>query len=248
MPSGFSTVDLGAPFVTTQANRTDAMSEIIDIQTPAGKQFDYPATQGIEMFLMTHESFTTSATAGTATTHALSNDLVDSPRLSGSKDPATGDDTAPPGSGAADLVAYEDGSQVTPDTVHYDTNEVTYTNSTASSTLDVYYVWGDSSLIEGRWYQANEESYDQVFGATGGQMHTTKTFSDEGRVTFMNSFEAGPKDRLKFLINSSVDLTNWNSNTSDQADPTSGASSFSHIRIPVTSRNAPNRASRRSRR
>lgn len=253
MPAGYTTIRLDAGFVTTQANRTGEMSEIIDIRTPAGKRFDYPADRGLELFLMTHESFTTDSTGGNQETFSLSNELADSPALNGDGG-ADGEDTSPPSSGQADLVLYDSGTQVAPDAVRYNShssnpNEFDYTNPDASAdTLDVYYVWEDSSQIEGRYYKANEEEHDQVFGTTGGEMHTARVYHQEDKVTFMNSFSAGPKERLKFFVNTQVDLTNWNSNTGDQAEPTSGAASFSHIRIPVTQRAAADRRSIRSRR
>lgn len=232
---GVTTITQDSPHVTAQSNTTGSMTEFLEVQTPAGKRFTYPAGHPIELFVMTHESFTSSGTV--QETFNLGNALADSPSLAGDGG-SDGEDTSPPGSGQADAVVYESGSQFTPDNVRYDDhasnpNQIDVTPSASGNTFDVYYVWKDSGLIEGRWYKANEEAYEQVFGTTPGELHTTKTFSRDEQLTFSRGFDAGPKDKVKFFINTSVDLTNWDA--FDGGGPNS-TTSFSTFRIPVIPR------------
>lgn len=231
-----------ASHVTTSSNRTGELTEILEIQTPAGKEFQYPANGRLEFFVMAHEQFTTNATAGDAETFNLSHRLADSPALSGAGG-ENGEDTAPPAAGQADLVLFENGSRVAPDAVRYDyhgsnPNQIDYTDDGTGNTLDAYYVFRDSGQIEARKYKTHEQEYDEVLGTTPAELHTSTTFSAEERITFNQSFTAGPKERVKFLINTSVDLTNWDAFNGNGPN---GSSTYSSWSIPVRERDAAGR-------
>lgn len=232
-PTGVTYITENSDHVSLSSNRTGEMSEFLEIQTPAGKRFEYPGNGRIELFVQTHEQF--SGDGSDPQTLSLSNKVADSPALAGDGG-SDGEDTSPPGSGQADVVVYVDGSRVTPDAVRYDShgsnpNEVDVdTSSNNGDDVDVYYLFGDSGQIQGRWYRSHEERYNEVLGSTPGEVHTAKTFSKEERITFNQTFTAAAKERLKFLINTDVDLENWNALNNDGPNSTSAYSSFS---IPV---------------
>ena len=232
--------------VTTQSNTTGEFSEIIEVETPIGRELRYDPSRPIEFFLMAHDSFTTGG-AGSQETFVLSNKLADSPLLDGESG-TDGEDTSPPSNGSADLVVYSDGGQVAADAVRYDThssnpNEIDYTDGGSVEELDVYYIIRDSFEIEGRVYVANEQAYDRTFTGTKG-LHVQNVRNENEQYNFYNSFRVGPKEKLRFFIKTDVDLANWNSNTDDQSAPTSGAVSFSKMRLPVTEKEVSGRKSR----
>lgn len=249
--TGQTTITQRSNFVSASANRTGEMTEFLEIRTPAGYEFEYPADGRIEMFLYTHEQFT--AAGGAPETLSLSHKLADSPALRGGADDGT--DESPPGGGQSDVVVYVGGTRTTPAEVRYDhagsnPNEVDVATS-ADDEVDVYYVWRDSSLVEGRWYQANEEEYEQVFGSTAGQLHTASSLNIEENETFSHTFTAGPKERVKFMVNTAVNLEHWNAFKGSGDGPNS-TDSMASFRLPVrkhkTDQNDPRRGSDRGRR
>lgn len=218
-----STIGIQGSEVTLSQNQTGDFSEVIDVEIPEGYRYEFPSTRPMELFMFTHESKTTNGTAGTTETFALANDLINSPAMS----------DAPVSAGQADLVLFEDGTQVAPDSVNYSADEFTFTNNTGGSTLDVYYLWGDPSKIEARAYDTTLESYDVVVGETANALHSAKTFSELEQITYNNNFVLRESEHLQFHINTSVDLSNWE--VVDGSGP-NGTDSPSNMRLPVYKR------------
>lgn len=239
-------VNLDSNFITTSANTTGEQSQIVEFQAPVGHEYQFDPSRPVEFFLQTHEQFTTGG-AGSQETFSLSNKVADSPLLDGDSG-SDGEDTSPPASGPADVVVYSDGNETAPDAVRYDShgsnpNQIDYTDGGSVETLDVYYVFRDTYQIDGEYLNANEQERQPVFTGTKG-LHTANIYNKNERQTFHNSFTVGPKEKLRFYITTDVDLANWNSNTDDQSAPTTGATSHSNIRLPVTIREVRGRKAR----
>lgn len=218
-----STVEIDGSEVSLSVNRTGEFSEIIDIRVPANYRYIFPANKPIEMYLMAHEQLSHGGTGDE--TFNLSNDLLDAAGLPDANTSGSGNSD----SGHRDLVVYDSGSQTAIKSVDYSNDKFTY-NKGSSTTLDVYYTWGDSSEIQAFEKSANLDQQKQRFGSTAAAMHSAKPFSDNEAVTFGNQFELGPKERLKFYLNTSVDLTNWDD--FDSGGPNS-TQSYSYFRVPV---------------
>lgn len=225
------TITLKSSDVSTEANRTGDFSTFMTVRVPKGYRYVFPQDKALEVFVPTHESFDTGG-AGSQETFNLSHDLANSPSVSGTPD-SSGVDSSPPTRGQADLVLYSDGSRVAPDQVDYDNDTFAYTDGGTVETLDVYYLWQDASQINARWENRTGEKHKRVFGTTAAAGHTTKTFSNLEELRFMNRFEADQKERVRFLVNTNVDLTNWDADMGGASAGPNGTKSYAHIRIPV---------------
>jgi hypothetical protein len=219
-----STIEIDGSEVTLSVNRTGNFSEIIDIRVPANYRYIFPADKPIEMYLMAHEQFSHGGTGDE--TFNIPNDLLDAAGLPNANTSGSSNSD----SGHRDLVVYDSGSQTAIKSVDYANDKFVY-NSGSGTTLDVYYTWGDSSEIQAFEKSANLDEQKQRFGSTAAAVHSAKPFSDNEAVTFGNQFELGPKERLKFYVNTSLDLENWE-HVSGGNGPNS-TDSYSYFRIPA---------------
>lgn len=234
---GKETIGLEKQFVSTQSNTTGEFSEIIEVQAPAGKEFQFHENDSIQLFAYTHEQFTHGGTG--VETFNLTNDLVNSPSVT---DVPTGE-SENAHSGRYDIVVWDNnqGNQVGVESVDYANDSFDY-DSNATPDLDVYYLWQDTSKLRAEAYVANEQSYAPVYGNSFSALHSVQLGSSNERQTFRNSFKLGPKEKLKFFVNTQVDLENWD-DTSSGSGPNS-SNSFSYLRLPVTIRDAARQDSR----
>lgn len=230
------TISLKSNTVTTQENRTGDFSEFLTVRVPKSYRYTFPSDKQVELFLPTHETFDT-AGSGAQQTFELSHDLAESPATAGSGGEDR-EDTSPPTRGQSDLVLYADGDRVEPDAVRYhdhedDPSEFDYEDDGTEQELDVYYLWRDSSQINARVEERNEESFERVFGSTAAATHTAKTFSDLQTVTFSNRFTVDEKERVRFVINSDVSLANWDAGMGDSDPGPNDTKSYAHVLLPV---------------
>ncbi|WP_435332839.1 hypothetical protein [Haloarchaeobius sp. TZWWS8] len=82
----------------------------------------------MDLAVPAYESFTTDG-SGTAQTHSLSHDIIDTPATEA-------------------LVLWSDGSPVQPGSVDYAANSFDYTDGGAAETLDVYYIPRNPAVVE----------------------------------------------------------------------------------------------------
>lgn len=218
--------------VSLSANTTGEFSVIADISIPEGWRYEFPRNEPIEFFAYTHESFT--VTASSTETKSLSNNLVNSPAL---RDIDTGaSETAITGPRSLVVWDDEDDIQTGVDSVDYDANEFTYTDSDAGDNpLEVFYLWGDSSQVEFRHYNPAEDEYEKRFQTTMRRFHESRVFDSDSYITFDNQFTAREKDHLKVTLKTDVDLTNWDVYDENQGGGpgTMTTYSYSDFAIPV---------------
>jgi len=228
-----STLTLSDTAVSTSENITGEKSQIIDIRVPKGERWIVPGNEGLEMFLMVHEQFTTDGSGGSDETFNLSNDLANSPVVSDADDSQSSAGAEVDANGAADLVVYDEGVQKAVVSVDYDGDSFDYADADTDSTLDVYYLWGDSSQIEGRKYDKVLESYSVPFASTAARMHRANVYDDKQKQTFQNQVTLQEKEHLRFVVTTDVDLANWAAY--DGGGPNS-TTSYSRVAIPVIRR------------
>lgn len=230
-----SSLTITSSEVSLTTPRSSDLSQFIDIRVPAGKTYVFPTGFPVTMYLMVHEQFTTDGSAGNDETFSLSNDLVNSPTVQDTDTSQTSGGAEVDSSGHQDLVVYDGGTQKAVVSVDYDANEFTYADAGTASTLDVYYLFGDGGEIQGRAVSENFEAYKQTAGFTPRSIHAANTYNRNQYVTFQEPFQLNPKERLRFLINTSVDLTNWEAISASGPNSTS---SYSFFQIPVYKLNA----------
>jgi len=117
---------------TQTANIANNESVILEYRVPQGKVLILPLGGIFDLRIVTHESFTLTASTGrTSYTAQLSGDIVDQPSY-----PMDG----------GDAVAYWNGTRTTITAIDYTANTVTCTVDANAGTLDIYYIFGDGYL------------------------------------------------------------------------------------------------------
>lgn len=213
---GVSTVSIDDSEVDTFENVTGEFSTIIDIQVPRGYRYEFVPGHPMEMYVPTHETFTQTASA--TDTHALSNNLVNSPAIRDVEESSSETQI----SGPRDLVVWdeEEGFQTGVAAVDYANNAFDYTDSdTNGHDLQAYYLWGDSAQVEFRHYTPSEEDYDKQLIKSMRSFHQARVFSDESRIRFPEPFTLMEREHLKVTVKTDVDLSNWDASPDDSSTP-----------------------------
>lgn len=206
-------------------NRTGDLSEIADIRVPKDYVYVFPPDRPIQMYLPVHEHFTASGNADE--TFALSNDLAESAWMRQTTSGA-GNGIAS-NSGRENLMVFQNGSQVAPNTVDYDANEFTLDGPSADDDIDVYYAWQDGGEVHIRSRQANLEGYKQRLGHTVAGFHNPNVYDKDEMVPWKNSFALDEKERLEVLVDSDVDLDGWQHYG---GGGNNGSRSFAYFQLP----------------
>lgn len=225
-------IDITDEEVTLNTNTTGEFSEIIDIQVPKGYRYEFVKGHPITMFIYTHESFTVSASS--TETKNLSNDLVNSPVMRDIETSSAETQIYGPRS----LVVWddEDDIQTGVDSVDYSADSFAYTDSDANANpLEVFYLFGDSSSVQFREYQPDEETFDVRYSDNIRAFHTTNVYDSTQMIQFGSTFTLEEKQHLKVAINTDVDLTNWDVYDENQGGGpgTMTTYSYSNFSIPV---------------
>lgn len=219
--------------VTLSTPTAGQPSEMADIRIPKGYVYAFTDEQPVKAFLYTHEQFTTDGTNGNAETFNLTNNIVQSAGRS--------QETAGAGAGevntqgAQNLVLYDSGTQVQPNTIDFGANQFTYEDAGSNSTLDVYYLWGEGSEVVLRHYDTAQESYDERVADTVRGFHTPNPYDRTEAPTVQGKFEVTSKQRLKLFLTAAVDMTNWDAINGGGPNNTT---SFSYFELPCYKINA----------
>ncbi|QFU83389.1 hypothetical protein [Natronorubrum aibiense] len=114
---------------TTQESTPDEASVVAEIQVGRPLQLRDDPDSELRLALPAYEHFTTDGTADETETFELGNNLVKSPTTE-------------------DLLVWEDGAVVQPDSVDYDSNAFDYTSSGTETDLDVFYIARNPASVE----------------------------------------------------------------------------------------------------
>lgn len=146
-------------FALTNGVGTNKRTEI------ASYQADTPLVlndqQPLMLALTAYDGFTTDGSAANQETFNLSHDLVDTPNTE-------------------DLILFEAGNRVNPDSVDYANNSFSYTDDGTNNALHAYYIPSDATDIEiVKQAPSSEGRIEQrVYDASTALIHRTNLFKD----------------------------------------------------------------------
>jgi len=148
-----------------------------------------PPQSSLDVAIVAHEQFSTDGTDNNQETFNLSNDVIEGPPTS------------------PNVVCWEDGNRIRPDSVDYSNNTIDVTDSGSNSTLDVYYIHSEQAGVEVEKVSPNDRASQLITRGNSGLLNRTKQHKQPLKVGFDTPFEPfiPPKFRIRVYLDTGGD-------------------------------------------
>lgn len=189
-----------------------ARTKVAELQ--AGRPLAIENGKRVDLALMAYEEFTTDGTGANTETFSLSHDLVQS------------------GATSDDIVIFEGGSKVQPDSVDYAADSFDYTDDGTNNTLGVFYASGKQALIEVQ-KSAPNGTHEVLWTGDMSLLHARDHEQDPVTFEFDQSFLQSviPKDwSLELYVNAPY-VTRFEKDIDSDGNPESASNAL--VSIPV---------------